>query len=155
MSDNRELGMMVARMLRAQSRIAAKALGAEIELTPEDVEAATADAPITAIVGGSAWRPGVRAELGAEVTLGGKTYECIQRHVTQADWPPDVTPALWRVVQAPNAEGEELPWVAGESVATGDRRSYDGKVYKCVTGHTTQAGWEPNAVPALWTAVIV
>lgn len=41
-------------------------------------------------------------------------------------------------------------WKAGETVQTGDRRYYDGKWYICVQGHTTQTGWEPPIVPALW-----
>lgn len=43
------------------------------------------------------------------------------------------------------------PWVAGETVTADDRRAYGGIVYRCVQGHTTQAGWEPPNVPALWT----
>ena len=46
-----------------------------------------------------------------------------------------------------------LAWVAGEAVIVGDKRYYNGVWYACVQGHTTQAGWEPDAVPALWTVV--
>ena len=42
-------------------------------------------------------------------------------------------------------------WKAGVSHAVGDRRQYEGLLYRCVQAHTSQIGWEPPAVPALWT----
>ncbi len=45
------------------------------------------------------------------------------------------------------------PWETGEAVAVGDSRSYDGKLYKVVQPHTTQADWTPDATPALWTEI--
>lgn len=41
-------------------------------------------------------------------------------------------------------------WEAGTTYAIGDRRKYDGLLYKCVQAHTSQEGWEPPQVPALW-----
>lgn len=51
--------------------------------------------------------------------------------------------------------GVELfpPWSVGKSYATGNRVQYEGTLYKCVQGHTSQADWTPPATPALWTAV--
>jgi hypothetical protein len=46
-----------------------------------------------------------------------------------------------------------LPWEADTKYAGGDRRRHDGKVYKCLQAHTSQADWEPPAVPALWVVV--
>ena len=46
-----------------------------------------------------------------------------------------------------------LPWEADTKYAAGDRRRHDGKVYKCLQAHTSQVGWEPQAVPALWVAI--
>ena len=53
--------------------------------------------------------------------------------------------------------GVELfpPWSVGKSYATGDRVQYEGTLYKCVQGHTSQADWTPPATPALWTAVSI
>ena len=48
-----------------------------------------------------------------------------------------------------------LPWEADTKYAAGDRRRHDGKVYKCLQAHTSQVGWEPPAVPALWVVVNV
>lgn len=46
-----------------------------------------------------------------------------------------------------------LPWETDTKYAVGDRRRHDGKVYKCLQAHTSQADWEPSDVPALWVVV--
>lgn len=46
-----------------------------------------------------------------------------------------------------------LPWEADVAYVVGDRRREDDKLYKCIQAHTSQAGWEPSKVPALWTAI--
>ena len=46
-----------------------------------------------------------------------------------------------------------LPWEADTKYAAGDRRRHDSKVYKCLQAHTSQVGWEPPAVPALWVVI--
>lgn len=88
--------------------------------------------------------------LGTRRFYGGQTYACLQAHVTQADWTPDATPALWRlVVEAPPA-GE---WVVEAAYAVGDEVTYQGVLYRCLQAHTSQADWTPPAVPALWQAL--
>ena len=44
-------------------------------------------------------------------------------------------------------------WAAGVAYAADDRLRYGEKLYRCVQGHTSQEGWEPDATPALWTEV--
>lgn len=41
-------------------------------------------------------------------------------------------------------------WEVGVAYAVGDRRQYDGLLYRCVQAHTSQADWTPPVVPALW-----
>lgn len=48
-----------------------------------------------------------------------------------------------------------MPWVVGEAVAVGDMRRDEGKLYRCIQAHTTQADWKPALVPALWAVVSV
>ena len=59
-----------------------------------------------------------------------------------------------RTLDAQPALAELVPlfagWVPGETVKIGDMKSYDGTVVECVQAHTTQTGWEPPVVPALW-----
>ena len=43
-------------------------------------------------------------------------------------------------------------WVADHAYSVGDRCRYgsDNDLYKCNQAHTSQTGWEPPNVPALW-----
>ena len=44
-------------------------------------------------------------------------------------------------------------WGIGIDYARTVRVRYDDKLYRCEQPHTSQAGWEPPNVPALWTEV--
>ena len=44
-------------------------------------------------------------------------------------------------------------WAADTSYTLNVRVRYGDTLYKCVQAHTSQAGWEPSNVPALWTEV--
>lgn len=41
-------------------------------------------------------------------------------------------------------------WRSGISYIVGDRRTFEGLLYRCVQAHTSQADWTPPTVPALW-----
>ena len=41
-------------------------------------------------------------------------------------------------------------WVAGVTVAAGDRVRYQGTVYTVVQGHVTAAHWLPDSLPSLY-----
>ena len=64
------------------------------------------------------------------------------------------------IVDLPDADALEvtdlfIPWRAETEYAVGDRVQYDGLLYACVQGHTSQSNWTPDAVPALWKKVTV
>ena len=44
-------------------------------------------------------------------------------------------------------------WQPGLSVQIGDVYSYAGFLWRCIQAHTTQTGWEPDKVPALWRKI--
>ncbi len=44
-------------------------------------------------------------------------------------------------------------WGAGVDYALSVRVRYADKLYRCEQAHTSQTGWEPPNVPALWTEV--
>ena len=44
-------------------------------------------------------------------------------------------------------------WKTGTAYALSERIRCDGKLYKCVQAHTSQADWTPDKTPALWTEV--
>jgi len=93
------------------------------------------------------WVAGEQVQVGTHRLYGGTEYECIQSHVTQADWVPDATPALWREYIEPQPSAEWQPWTA---YAIGDVVTYGGAEYECRQSHTSQPGWEPPNVLALW-----
>jgi hypothetical protein len=63
---------------------------------------------------------------------------------------PSDTPALFWVKNTTSGPGGIQEWIVGEQVAVGDLRTYEGITYVCIQAHTTQAGWTPPVVPALW-----
>ena len=95
------------------------------------------------------WTPGAKVEPGDVLAWDGTLVEVIQGHTTQADWTPDKVPALFKVHRTP----EMTEWVAGITVAAGERFTFGGATWECVQAHTTQKGWEPDKVPALWKKV--
>ena len=92
---------------------------------------------------------GDRVGPGQRVIWNGNTW----RNTSGAWLPTTATPATW-----PQGWAQEtgLPptitaWAAGQAVKVGDLRSASGVTYRCLQAHTTQTGWEPSKVPALWT----
>jgi hypothetical protein len=81
-----------------------------------------------------------------------KLWEVIQLHNKQSDWRPVIVPALFKKVLP---EGAPLIWEVGIAVTVGEEYLYqpDGFTYRVIQSHTTQAGWTPPAVPALWQRV--
>jgi len=53
----------------------------------------------------------------------------------------------------PTGSGQYQPWQPNHAYAVGDRVSYAGHDYQCRQSHTSQVGWEPPNVPALWLAL--
>lgn len=41
-------------------------------------------------------------------------------------------------------------WEVAVAYEAGDRRQYDGLLYRCVQAHTAQSDWTPDKTPALW-----
>ncbi|HWH00379.1 MAG TPA: carbohydrate-binding protein, partial [Pilimelia sp.] len=44
-------------------------------------------------------------------------------------------------------------WAPGRYYAAGTTVTYNGVTYRCWQSHTSQSGWEPPNVPALWQRV--
>ncbi|MEV4564374.1 glycosyl hydrolase family 18 protein [Nonomuraea sp. NPDC049419] len=47
----------------------------------------------------------------------------------------------------------QADWAAWTAYTAGTRVTYNGVQYECVQSHTSQPGWEPPNVPALWKVV--
>ena len=95
------------------------------------------------------WEPGLSVAVGDVLRWDGTLVEVLQAHTTQADWTPDVVPALFRVYRTDDGSGP-IEWVPGIAVTTEDQVIYEGTTYNVLQAHTTQAGWEPPAAPSLF-----
>ena len=91
-------------------------------------------------------------ERGVRLRYGGKLYRVEQAHTSQADWLPDITPALYTEVAHP---GEIPVWRqptgAQDAYNTGDKVHYpdkDGPVYVSIVDANT---WPPDVYG--WEAV--
>ena len=59
----------------------------------------------------------------------------------------------WDDITIKEGPQPEIPeWAPGQVVVVGDKRTYQGITYTCIQSHTTQVGWTPPVVPALWVA---
>ena len=54
-------------------------------------------------------------------------------------------------------EGAELfaKWDGAATYTAGYRVRYGGLLYRCLVGHTAQAGWNPVDAPSLWARVLI
>lgn len=151
--DRTERARALRARIDAQAAMTAVALGADVSLPPAQMAelqmAAVGDTPVRQPDSGAAWSAGLQVTPGDAVTYGGKTYTCLQAHITLGTWTPDVTPALWAVQEAPGASA----WQPGVQYKAGDRRTHQGKTYECLQAHTSQTGWEPPGTPALWKEI--
>ena len=46
-------------------------------------------------------------------------------------------------------------WEADTDYAAGFKVQHNGTLYKCLTAHTSQADWTPDAAPSLWAKVLI
>src|SRR5436190_19430477 len=44
----------------------------------------------------------------------------------------------------------QAAWAPNTAYAVNTQVTYGGHIYKCLQAHTSQVGWEPPNVPALW-----
>lgn len=101
---------------------------------------------------GRVWQAGLSVQIGDVYSYAGFLWRCIQAHITQTGWEPDKIPALWRKVEIIHEDIKRI-WQTGVDYALGDNVFYpdeNGTEYVCITAHTSQTGWEPPNVPALW-----
>ena len=96
------------------------------------------------------WIAGEQVQVGTRRKYDEVVYECLQAQVTESTWTPPATPALWQIVQEEPPTGE---WAAWTPYTIGDRVMYQGVEYECRQSHTSQPGWEPPNVLALWLPV--
>lgn len=63
-------------------------------------------------------------------------------------WAPGLDPRWWKDLTTVPVSGAWDP--NAKAYKVDDQVTYSGSSYKCLQAHTSQAGWTPTAVPALW-----
>ena len=77
------------------------------------------------------WAIGRAYAVDDRVQYGGILYKCVQAHTSQADWVPDITPALWVVVSIDEYPEWVQPTGAHDAYNIGDKVTYKGNHYVC------------------------
>lgn len=82
------------------------------------------------------WAVGEAVEVGDRRYYATRLYKVVQAHTTQADWTPDITPALWAVLGDPGEAGTiDDPITASRGMEYEYGKYYfdpeDGKTYLC------------------------
>lgn len=119
----------------------------ETALSPDTAILAANRGLVSETADGSQWAPGQRMVKGQMVTWQGQVYKIIQEHISQADWPPDMVPALFLPVAGDGAiPAWKQPSGAHDAYHLGDKVTYEGKTWVCVVESTSYApgvyGWE-------------
>ena len=96
--------------------------------------------------GDTAYSQGGSAGLGLLLSITVTALACQADHATDDD-----TSTAGATLSAA-ACASATPWSAGKTYATGAVVTFGGATYSCIQGHTSQQGWTPAAVPALWKA---
>ena len=93
------------------------------------------------------WEAGKAVAVGDRYRYGEKLYKVVQAHTTQADWTPDITPALWVVVSVEAWPEWVQPTGAHDAYNNGDKVTFEGDHYiSLIDGNV----WSPAAYPAGW-----
>ena len=77
----------------------------------------------------------------------GVLYRVVQAHTSQADWTPDITPALFVVVSLDEWPEFVQPTGAHDAYNKGDKVTFEGKHYISLIDANV---YSPTAYPAGW-----
>ena len=110
-------------------------------------ESATDEQALSVPVLYPAWRSETEYHAGDRVLHGGVLYKVLQAHTSQADWTPDITPALFVVVSLDEWPEFVQPTGAHDAYKKGDKVTFEGKHYiSLIDGNV----YSPTAYPAGW-----
>ena len=85
--------------------------------------------------------------VGERLQYNGVLYRVVQAHTSQADWTPDITPALFVVVSLDEWPDCVQPTGAHDAYNKGDKVTFEGKHYiSLIDGNV----YSPAAYPAGW-----
>ena len=85
--------------------------------------------------------------VGERLQYNGVLYRVVQAHTSQADWTPDITPALFVVVSLDEWPEFVQPTGAHDAYNKGDKVTFEGKHYISLMDGNV---YSPAAYPAGW-----
>lgn len=91
------------------------------------------------------WKVGIEYKTGDRIRYGDKLYRCVQAHTSQADWTPDIAPALWTEVAEPGTIPVwKQPTGAQDAYQTGDKVWYPEKDTTVYISTVDSNVWQPG-----------
>lgn len=100
---------------------------------------------LTAVELFAPWQTDTAYTVDERIRYNGKLYRVVQAHTSQADWTPDITPALYTEVAEPGTIPVwRQPTGAQDAYMTGDKVRYpdeDGEVWVSTVDNNV---WEPG-----------
>lgn len=120
------------------SREKARVLRHLIEQTAATLDDATA---LTGIELFPMWKTDTGYVADDRVQYDGVLYKCVQSHVSQSDWTPDITPALWTVVSIEEWPEWRQPTGAQDAYNVGDKVSHNDLHWVSIADANV---WEPG-----------
>ena len=127
----------------------AKAYRAKIETAAAGLDDTTA---LDSIELFPVWAAGQQVIVGYRCRYKDKLYKVIQAHTTQANWTPDITPALWTEVSIEEWPEWKQPLGSEDAYHLGDKVSHNNKHWESIVDANV---WEPgaNGTESLWKEV--
>lgn len=127
-------GIAESKATAAAARLAIKQTVLEGELSQDELDEIAALWP--------PWESGVAVAVDEIYSYNSALYRVVQAHTTQADWTPDVTPALFAVIAPPGIIPEWVQPTGGhDAYQTGDRVTHNGHTWVSTVDANV---WEPG-----------
>lgn len=144
------MSIEAARALRA--KIDAGARAARVTVADKLLADELDDADIVAVTPlFDPWATATAYSIGDIVVFDGDPYKVVQAHTSQADWTPDVVPALFTPLRNTGGATPD-PWVqptgAQDAYQIGDRVTYQGQTWESTAANNV---WAPGVFG--WTVV--
>lgn len=103
------------------------------------------------------WQPGIQLAATDRIEYNGKLYKVIQSHITQLDWTPDTTFALFEPIDLDNKGTIDNPIIAAVGMTYIKDMYYldetDDNVYLCIRSDAADGStlyYMPNALVGIY-----
>ena len=97
------------------------------------------------------WEAGIPVEEGQRYlyVMNTTLYKVRKPHTTQSDWTPDITPALWKVVQPEGVIPDFVqPTGAHDAYMIGEKVKFNGSIYESIIDNNV---YSQTAYPQGWS----